>query len=128
MTASKRVAIVANTTFYVGPWLARGLARLGHDLVIGDPAEGLVGERGGTGAAVEIVEGVADLSQPEAAPALVSAALNRFGRIDAAVASSGSIVTGRFMKSSIDDLRKVLRGCLEAPYFFLRAVVPALVE
>jgi 3-oxoacyl-[acyl-carrier protein] reductase len=41
---------------------------------------------------------------------------------------SGDIVTGRFVKSSVDDLRRVLQGCVEAPYHFLRAVTPAMVE
>lgn len=31
---SRRVALVANTSFYIGPPLARELARRGHDLVI----------------------------------------------------------------------------------------------
>ena len=32
------------------------------------------------------------------------------------------------MKSSIDDLRAAVVGCLESPYHFLRAVVPPMVE
>ena len=55
-------------------------------------------------------------------------ALDRFGRLDAAVAFSGTVVTGRFLQSSADDLAKVVRGCIEAPYHFLRAVVPAMVD
>src|SRR5690606_28734066 len=51
-----------------------------------------------------------------------------FGRIDAAVAFSGQIVVGRFLQSSVDDLHKVIRGCLEAPYHFLRATVGPMVE
>jgi 3-oxoacyl-[acyl-carrier protein] reductase len=124
----RRIAIVANTTSYVGPDLARALARRGHDLVVGDPAEGLVEELTGMGATVEVVTGVHDLGKPEAAPALVQAAIDRFGRIDSAVAASGRIVVGRFLKSGIEDLRAAVRGCLEAPYHFLRAVVPVMVE
>jgi 3-oxoacyl-[acyl-carrier protein] reductase len=37
-------------------------------------------------------------------------------------------VVGRFLESSIDDLRAVTTGCLEAPYRFLRPVVPVMVE
>jgi 3-oxoacyl-[acyl-carrier protein] reductase len=127
-TAPRRVAVVANTDFYVGPALARALAQRDHDLVIGDPAAGLVDELRATGVTVEVVTGIRDLADPESAPRLVSAALARFGRIDAAVAASGQIVTGRFVKSSVDDLHRVVRGCLEAPYHFLRAVVPVMVE
>ena len=34
---------------------------------------------------------------------------------------------GRFLDSSLDDLQTVVRGCVEAPYHFLRAVVPVMV-
>jgi 3-oxoacyl-[acyl-carrier protein] reductase len=128
MTDARRVALVANTTGYVGPDLARNLAARGHDLVIGDPAGGLVDELAALGAAVEVVSGVHNLAVPGSAPALVAAAISRFGRIDSAVAASGRIVVGRFLKSSLEDLRDAVLGCLEAPYNFLRAVVPVMVD
>jgi NAD(P)-dependent dehydrogenase (short-subunit alcohol dehydrogenase family) len=125
---ARRVALVANTSFYIGPPIARLLAERGHDLVIGDPQDGLVDELTALGAKVEVVEGVFDLADPASATELVTAATERFGRIDAAAAFSGSVVTGRFLTSSAEDLAKVVRGCLEAPYHFLRAVVPVMVE
>lgn len=126
--STRRVALVADTSTYVGPALARLLASRGHDLVIGDPVEGLADELADSGAAVEVVTGVRDLSDPSATDRLVRAAIGRFGRIDSATAASGRIVIGRFVDSSIDDLRAVTSGCLEAPYHFLRAVVPTMVE
>jgi NAD(P)-dependent dehydrogenase (short-subunit alcohol dehydrogenase family) len=126
--AERRVALVANTDFYIGPPLARLLAAKGHDLVIGDPEPGLVEELEGLGAAVEVVTDVKDLRDPAASERLVAAALARFGRIDAACAFSGRVVTGRFLKSTIEDLRTVLAGCLESPYHFMKAVVPPMVE
>ena len=128
MTGDRRVALVANAGFYVGPELARALVRRDHDLVVGDPAPGLVDELEGLGAQVQVVTGVADLTAENAAASLVQAGFDRFGRIDSAVAASGRIVVGRFLKSSVDDLRAVLAGCVEAPYNFLRAVVPPMVE
>jgi 3-oxoacyl-[acyl-carrier protein] reductase len=122
------VAVINDTSSYVGPVLARYLAERGHDLVVGDPHDGLVDELEALGAAVEAVSGVRDIADEATATRLVQAALDRFGRIDAAVAFTGRIVTGRFLRSSIDDLRTVLTGCIEAPYHFLRAVVPVLVE
>lgn len=127
-TDRRRVALVANADLYAGPALARALAARGHDLVLGDPGDDLVAELEATGAAVEAVRGVADLSDPASAPALVAAGLERFGRIDAAVAFSGIIVTGRFLHSTLEDLRRVERTCLEAPYLFLQAVVVPMVE
>jgi NAD(P)-dependent dehydrogenase (short-subunit alcohol dehydrogenase family) len=128
MNTARRVALVADASSYVGPDLARELARRGHDLVLGDPPPELIAELDGLGAAVEAVSGVRDLSRPDSADQLVAAGLNRFGRIDAAAAASGRVVVGRFLRSSIDDLRTVTACCIEAPYFFLRAIVPVMVE
>jgi NAD(P)-dependent dehydrogenase (short-subunit alcohol dehydrogenase family) len=124
----RRIAIVSDAAAYVGPNLSRLLAERGHDLVVGDPAAGLMDELGALGAAVEAVEGVRNLATPESAERLVEAALRRFGRIDSATAFTGRIVVGRFLRSSVDDLRTALVGCVEAPYHFLRAVVPVMVD
>src|SRR5579863_1220228 len=105
MTGSdRRVALVGDASFYVGPPLARLLAARGHDLVLGDPADGLADELRGLGIAVECVEGVRNLSDPASAARLVAAALKRFGRLDAAAAFSGRVITGRFLQSTLDDL------------------------
>ncbi len=124
----QRVALVADAGFYVGPALCRELVRRGHDLVVGDPADGLVDELEAHGARIEAVTGVRDLADPESASRLVAAGHERFGRIDAAVAFSGQIVVGRFLQSTVDDLHKVIRGCLEAPYQFLKATVGPMVD
>lgn len=124
----RRVALIADAQSYVGPPIARLLAARGHDLVLGNPVDGLVDDVAALGADVEVVEGVRDLADPTSAARLVDAALDRFGRIDAAECFSGRIVTGSFLDSTLDDLRAVERGCLEAPYHFLRAVVPVMVE
>lgn len=112
----------------MGPWLGRLMAERGHDLVLGDPRPELLEQLSDSGVSVEAVEGTRDLADPAASAALVSRALERFGRIDAAVAFSGQIVVGRFMKSSIEDLRSVLTSCVEAPYLFLEAVLPPMIE
>ena len=126
--STRRVAVITDASFYVGPDLARQLATRGHDLVLGDPSPELVDELGALGAAVEAVDGVRDIAKPDSSTRIVAAALARFGRIDAAAAPSGRIVTGRFLRSSVEDLHTVVRGCLEAPYHFLRAVVPVMVD
>lgn len=128
MTASqRRVAVIADAGTYVGPELARHLAARDHDLVLGDPDDALVADLQAAGSEVVAVPGVRNLAKPESAPALFAAALDRFGRVDAAVAASGRIVTGRFVDSTLDDLQKVVTGCLEAPYHFLKAAVPPMV-
>ncbi len=57
----------------------------------------------------------------------MNAAVERFGRLDAAVAATGQIVTGRFVNSTVEDLRTVVAGCLEAPFRFLKAVVDPMI-
>ena len=125
---TRRVAVVSDAAGYVGPHLSRLLADRSHDLVVGDPVDGLVAELTALGATVEVVEGVRDLSKPESTERLVQAALDRFGRIDSATAFTGRIVVGRFLRSTVDDLHAALVGCVEAPYRFLRAVAPVMVE
>ncbi len=124
----RRVALVADAGFYVGPPIARLLAARGHDLVLGNPAEGLVDELEALGATVEVVPDARDLSKPDTAARLVRAGIDRFGRLDAAAAFSGRVVTGSFLDASIDDLHSVVRGCMEAPFHFLQAVVPVMVQ
>ncbi len=126
--SDRRVALIASANFFVGPALARLLADRGHDLVVGDPEDGLVPDLEQRGAAVEVVTGVAAATEGNPFAPLVEAGLRRFGRIDAATMFSGRIVTGRFLNSSVEDLRAVMSGCLEEPYHFLKAVVPPLVE
>jgi 3-oxoacyl-[acyl-carrier protein] reductase len=121
------VAIVADGRFYVGPDLCRQLASRGFDLVVGDAEVGLADEISRLGRRLVSVPGGSDLAGAGAS-ALVETAQKEFGRIDSAVAFSGDIVTGRFTKSTVDDLRRVLVGCVEAPYNFLRAVVPVMTE
>lgn len=122
------VALVANAHFYVGPELARQFARRGFDLVLGEASESLIAELEDLGSAVLSVTGVKDLSRPDSHLSMVEAAQREFGRLDSAVMFSGDIVTGRFVHSSIEDLQTVVRGCLEAPYHFLKAVVPPMVD
>lgn len=123
-----RVAVVAGAGFYVGPSLARLLAARGHALVLGDPRPELVDELRAQGADVVVVEGTRNLEQPEASQRLADAALERFGRIDSATMASGQIITGRFLRSSVDDYRSVIEGCMIAPYHFLKAFVAPMVE
>jgi 3-oxoacyl-[acyl-carrier protein] reductase len=126
--SERRVALINNTSFYVGPPLARFLAARGHDLVIGDPHDGLVDELTALGARVEVVTGVYSDKDPRAAHKLVDAGLKRFGRIDSAASFNGRIITGRFLNSTNDDLKDLLTTCVEAPYNFLKAVLPSMVE
>lgn len=138
MTSGRRIALVADTSFYVGPAIARLLAARGHDLVIAAPADGLLDELTGLGATVEVVDERVRLapggstgdstSQAPGIADLVQRGLDRFGRIDAAVAFSGRVITGSFAAATSADLDRAVQGCLTEPFHFLKAVVPTMVE
>lgn len=123
----RRIALVADASFYVGPDIARLLAARGHDLVVAAPLDGLVDELTTLGATVEVVEDRARLRDVDATRALVDRALDRFGHLDAAVAFTGRVVTGRFLGATDDDLRHALDGCVVEPFHFLQAVVAPMV-
>src|SRR5690349_20352057 len=105
------VALITLASGYVGPPLARLLAGSGHDLVLHFPGEDastmvagsdvsvLLADLDAAGAAVEIVSDV-DLRTAEGNQAVVGAAIDRFGRLDAACFVTGSIITGKFLGST----------------------------
>ncbi|MEM9562682.1 MAG: SDR family oxidoreductase [Actinomycetota bacterium] len=125
---TRRVAVVANASDYVGPALARELARRGCDLVLGDPTPELAGELAELGAESWVVDGVKDLAKPESAIRLLDMAMDAYGRVDAVAAFTGTIVTGRFLDSEPDHLDRVMGGNLMAPYRTLRVFLPPMVE
>ena len=126
--ARNRVALVNDAGAYVGPAMAREFARRGHDLVVGTPPRDS-STNSGTSAPRSSLSTASGISpDPDSAPRLVSAALEHFGHLDAAAAFTGQIVNGRFMRSTIEDLRKVVSGCLEGPYHFLKAVAAPMID
>lgn len=112
---SRRVALVTDTTMHLGPDLARELIVRGHDLVIGEPAVGLVQELEALGGEVAAVDGVADLSDPASIQTLTDRALDQFGRLDAACVRTGKIVTGSVFDASVlHTLPAVIPPMIEA--------------
>ncbi|MDH4171252.1 MAG: hypothetical protein OEW42_16845 [Acidimicrobiia bacterium] len=93
--ADRRVSLVPDAGHYVGPALALLLASRDHDLVVGDPVDGLVDELVGFGVDVEVVAGVTE-DRP-GYDRLVEAARSRFGRVDSASMASGRVITGVFV-------------------------------
>ncbi len=76
----KRVAIINDAFIQVGPPLARDFAKKGYNLVIAQPAKGLVKDLEGHGAKVVVVPGIEqvgaiDVSQPGSTKKLVDAAM-----------------------------------------------------
>lgn len=128
MASTRRVAIIGEANSYSGPSLALEMARRNHDVVLGDPLPGLVEQCIALGVNAVGVDGTNHLLDAKDSQRLVDVAMSEFGRIDGATTATGIIVTGRFLKSTVEDLHKALKGCIEVPYHFLRAVVPVMVE
>lgn len=127
--SDRRVAVIANAAGYVGPDLAERLAADGHDLVLAHPAEGLVERCEAHGAEVVAVTELGPDHEPDHARTLVATAKERFGRMDAAMTFTGAILTGWFLKgASTEQLNKLSEGVVNAPFEFLHAVVPEMVE
>jgi len=124
----RRVAIITDANMHVGPDLAIELAERGHDLVLGEPAEGLADKLEAMGATVETVTGVADLSREDAVPTLVKRALDRFGRLDAACIRTGKIIRGDIFGATLEELHLLSEQNIASVFHALRALLPPMVE
>lgn len=124
----RRVAVINDGRFYVGPPLARFLAARRHDVVIGDAPPELIDELTATGVTAISVPGINKRGNTSGFSTLVETALDAFGRIDSASMFSGNIITGSILKSSREDLDNLYETCLVPPYEFLKAVLPVMTE
>lgn len=128
------VALITSAGSYVGPPLAALLGRSGHDLVLsGAPAQLVDGLRADGVEVLALDEGASragggGLETAAGNQALVDAALERFGRLDAACLVTGRIVLGRFLEAPEEQWELVKRANLDMVFHGLRAVLPPMVE
>lgn len=139
MSSDAPVALITNAHGYVGPALSRVLARSGHRFVLhvprpgrgsmaapGDPTiEELVDELSALGTEAVVVRD-ADLSTAAGNQACVDAALSSFGRLDCACLVTGSIVTGSFLKTTVESWEMVKRFNLDMVFHGLQTVLPPM--
>jgi 3-oxoacyl-[acyl-carrier protein] reductase len=133
MTA-RRVALIQHAGTYVGPALARRLARSGHDLVLHLPRADQIEELTALGAAVEVIDadavGVTGDQTAEGAQAMVDRALARFGRLDSAALSPsrgpGPSVSRVALMEAPLELVEAITGYFHSTYHLLRAIIPAM--
>src|SRR5687768_10806020 len=102
------VALITLAGEYVGPALARTLARSGHRLALHAPGGEVVSELVASGTEVVAIPGsdvtataVGGLDTAAVNEAIVGAVLERFGRLDAACLVTGRIVVGRFLDAAV---------------------------
>jgi 3-oxoacyl-[acyl-carrier protein] reductase len=129
----RRVAIINDAALQIGPPLAINLAKAGHDLVIAQPAEGLVETLEGLGAKVVVVEGVEqhgpnDESHPEHAPKFVKAAMENFGGFDSAYFRTAIHGGADILNVTKEQLQTSFESNFVAAVYALQAVLPPLME
>jgi NAD(P)-dependent dehydrogenase (short-subunit alcohol dehydrogenase family) len=145
MTAAKkrerRVAIITDTAQHIGPYVAKELARRGHDLVISDPnvtIEGaetnhpnLVAELKELGGKVEVVD-IDDVNAEGSVQKLVDRANEVFGGFDSAFIRPGIHRTAEknlclpWDQLTAEDYTALFVGNELSTLYALQALVPQL--
>jgi 3-oxoacyl-[acyl-carrier protein] reductase len=129
----RRVAIINDALLQIGSPLARGFAKKGYDLVVAQPAEGLVAELEGHGSKVIVVEGIEqegpnDESQPGSAKKLVDAAIENFGGFDSAYIRTAHHMVGGIFDITKEDMQALYESNFLAVIYALQDVLPPLME
>jgi 3-oxoacyl-[acyl-carrier protein] reductase len=129
----KRVIIINDALLQIGPPLARNFAKMGYNLVLGQPAKGLVKECESHGAKVVVVEGVEqegpnDESNPEHAQKFVDAAMSNFGGFDSAYFRTAIHGGADILNVTKEMLQKSFESNFVAVVYALQAVLPPLMK
>jgi len=132
-TSGKRVAIINDALLQIGPPLARGFAKQDYNLVIAQPAEGLVKELESHGSKVVVVEGIEqegpnDESQPGSTQKLVDAAMKNFGGFDSAYIRTALHGTADIFATNAKDMQKLYESNFLAVIYALQALMPPLMD
>ena len=129
----KRVAIINDALLQIGPPLARSFAKKGYNLVIAQPAKGLVKECEGHGAKVIVVPGIEqhgpnDERRPDSTQKLVDAAMKEFGGFDSAYIRTAQHMPGDIFKINAKDMQLLYEGNFLAVVYSLQSLLPPLME
>ena len=129
----KRVALINDALMQIGPPIALELAKSGHNLVIAQPAEGLVEEMRGYGAEVVVVEGIEqegpnDESQPGSTQKLIDAAMQKFGGFDAAYIRTAIHLNGDIMTTPPEKFQEAYESNFLAVVHSLQSLLPPLMK
>ncbi len=130
-----RVIIISGAGGGLGSAYAREIAARGGAVVVNDLGGAVRGGGGssaladGVVAQIEAAGGVAlanhdSVADPQAAEAIVAAALERFGRIDAVIANAGNMRFGDFAETTSEDLDALLAVHLKGSFNLAKAAWP----
>ncbi|MDQ3605510.1 MAG: SDR family oxidoreductase [Gemmatimonadota bacterium] len=122
-----RVAVVTGASSGLGKAVARELSREKARVVIASRNEARLRQtadeiRRETGG--QIVAVPTDVTQPQAVESLVEATLERWGRIDIALANSGGPPSGSYDSIGIEQFERALQLNLMSTLYLAKAVTP----
>lgn len=130
-TMQDRIAVVTGASRGIGRGIALELAKRGAAVVVNyqknaQAAEELAQEITGMGGRALPVQG--DVSQEEAANALVKTTVDQFGRIDILVNNAGTTRDNVIMMMSADDFDTVIQTNLRSTWLCSKAAVRAMMR
>lgn len=131
----RRVALINNAGSYVGPTLARHLAKSGHDLVLSQARPGLVEEVQDLGASVELLSTLGETKSDSGKTAqswqeIMDRTITRFGRLDAAALFPPTLGTlgftkGPFLSATIEQMHD-MTSYFDTTLYALQATIRAM--
>jgi 3-oxoacyl-[acyl-carrier protein] reductase len=126
-----RVAVVTGSSRGIGRAIAVRLAQAGADVVVNHratPEEArIVAEHIRTlGRAALIVQ--ADVAKAQEVDRLISAAVERFGRVDILVNNAAVLETSTFSDITLDAFERVMAVNIRGVHLCCRAVLPGMIE
>lgn len=129
----KRVIIINDALLQIGPPLARNFAKKGYNLVLAQPADGLVKECEGHGAKVIVVPGIEqhgpnDERRPDSTQKLVDVAMEEFGGFDSAYIRTAQHMPGDIFKINAKDMQLLYEGNFLAVVYALQSLLPPLMD
>ncbi len=134
-----QVAVVTGAGRGLGRLYALDLARRGASVVVNDLGGTMHGDGADTAVADQVVEEIAEaggravasydsVDSPEGGQAIVDAAVERFGRLNAVVSNAGIFNSIPFEQLSADDWRHMLRVHLDGGFYLSQPAYKVMME
>jgi meso-butanediol dehydrogenase / (S,S)-butanediol dehydrogenase / diacetyl reductase len=123
-----KTAIVTGGGSGIGEAVARRLVEEGASVVISGRTQKRLDEAVARLSSDRVLARTADVSKREDCDALVSSAVDRFGKLDVLVNAAGMNLVGKVQETSDEDWEACLASDLSGVFYMTRAAVPHLIE